>query len=901
MSTPDLKVYAERIKNELRARDAIEQVEITGFSDRQFRVDVRAEKLRELDLSMSSVADAVSRQNVTLPAGRIETRARESLIRFDDERTSVSDLESLVIVGGERGGVIRLGDIARISDRFEVDEDRVLFGGERAAVLKISKTKAQDTLDVFAAVSVYVEQARKRAPPGVEFTLTDDLSSIVEDRLGMLLRNGLQGLLLVFAVLWLFFRVRLAFWVTMGLPVSFLGGLFAMAMLGYSINMISMVALLIALGLLMDDAIVIAENVATHLQRGARALDAAVEGTREVLPGVFASFTTTVMIFGPLAFLDGNIGKVLKVMPVVLILVLAVSLVEAFWILPNHLAHALSHPSRASRFRLRFDAAVEWIRERVVGATVDRVIRWRYAFAGFVVALLLLSVGLVAGGVLQFEAFPETDGDVIEARLLLPQGTPLARTERAVEAITDALERVDIEFTPRQPGGAALVRRVAVYYNQNRDANEAGAHAATVKVDLLPAELRSARIDDVLNRWRDETGKLEDVVTLSFKEPALGPAGRAIEVRLQADDLDALKGASTALIEWFAGFEGVLDLSDDLRPGKPELRLRLRDEAPSLGFDARSVASQLRDAYQGVTASELQVGPEAYEVDVRLSPEDRDSLEGLDHFRLIGADGAQVPLAAVAEIERARGVARIQRIDGRRTVTVIGDVDVRKTNALAVLAETRVRFLPQLERDFPGVSVSFEGQSEESAETGGSLARGFMIGLFGIFVLLSFQFRSYVEPIVVMAVIPMAFIGVAWGHWLMGLPLSMPSIMGFVSLAGIVVNDSILLVEFLKRAMREGLEVEDAARRASRGRFRAVLLTSLTTIAGLLPLLAETSLQAQVLIPLVASIAFGLMATTLLVLFVVPALYSILHDLGVTSAAREKAHFDAGTSPAPAR
>ena len=896
MNAPDLEVYADEIKRELTAREHVQQVEVTGFSDRQFRVEVAAENLRQFDLSMSELADTVARQSVNLPAGSIETDERELRLRFDDERTSVHALESLVVIGSERGGVIRLGDIARITERFEYDEDAVLFGGERAAVLKVSKTKDEDTLDVFSAVEAYVEEVRERAPPGVQFTLTDDLSSIVKDRLTMLLKNGWQGLVLVFAVLWLFFRARLAFWVTMGLPVSFLGGLFVMALAGYSINMISMVALLIALGLLMDDAIVVAENVATHLQRGVGALEAAIEGTREVLPGVMASFTTTVVIFGPLAFLVGDIGKVLRVMPVVLIIVLAVSLIEAFWILPNHLAHALSVPQAPSRFRTRFDAFVEWVRERIVGRTVDFAIARRYVFAGAVLALLMASVGMVAGARIQFEAFPELDGDVVEARLLLPQGTPLARTEQAVQAITDALERVNAQLTPMQPGGAALIERVAVYYNVNQDANEVGTHVASVKADLLPAETRNARIDDVLNRWRESTGELTDVIALNFKEPSLGPAGRAIEVRLAGEDLDELKAASTALIAWFDRFEGVYDLSDDLRAGKPELTVSLRDDAPALGFDARMIASQLRDAYQGVTAIELQVDAQAYEVDVRLAASDRDGLVDLDRFRLIGPQGEQVPLSAVADVSESRGVARIQRFDGRRTVTVTGDVDTRRTNALAVLEQTQAEFVPGLERDYPGIKVSFEGQSDESAKTGGSLARGFLIGIIGVFVLLSFQFRSYVEPIVVMAVIPMALIGVIWGHWLMGLNLSLPSVMGFVSLAGIVVNDSILLVEFLKRAMREGVEVEEAARRASRQRFRAVLLTSLTTIAGLCPLLLERSVQAQVLVPLVASIAFGLMATTMLVLFLVPALFAILHDLGLVGGHSPRA--DSGSADA---
>jgi multidrug efflux pump subunit AcrB len=454
---------------------------------------------------------------------------------------------------------------------------------------------------------------------------------------------------------------------------------------------------------------------------------------------------------------------------------------------------------------------------------------------------------------------------------------------------------VNAAFADRQPPGAdgqpqPLVGNVLVQYNVNADAFEAGPHVATITADLLSAQIREGRIADIAALWRERVGTLPDVLSLTFKEPQIGPAGLPIEIRLQGADLDVLKAAAEELQAWLASFHGVTDLNDDLRPGKPEISLHLREGALALGLDAAAIAEQIRNAFHGRTASEVQVGPESFEIDVRLADVDQDSLGDLDRFAVSLPSGRRVPLSAVAEVEASRGFARIARVDGRRTVTVRGEVDAGLANLNEILAITRREFLPGLLERHPEVEVSLEGEAEEQEETAGSLQRGFLVGLLGVFVLLSFQFRSYVEPIIVMLAIPLALIGVIWGHLAMGLDLTMPSMLGFASLAGVVVNDSILLVAFVKlRAEADpATDVVAAAQQASRDRFRPVLLTSLTTIAGLLPLLFEKSLQAQILVPLVASLAFGLMASTFLVLLMVPSCYAILHDLGLTTVAREE-------------
>ena len=881
MTPAHLKHYCEDLKGRLLTRGDIPQVAISGFSDHQIRIELKANTLRQYGLSASTIADTIRRQSLDQPLGEISSSEQDLLIRFAEQRHSPREFEDLIVVAGESGAVLRLGDIATITDTFADEEKQVVFNGERACLLNITKNRSEDTLDVFGAVEEALAAEKNMTPPTVSLYLTQDMASLVEDRLGMIIKNGWQGLLLVGLTLWLFFGTRFAFWVAVGLPISFLGGFFLMGMMGQSINMISLVALLVALGLLMDDAIVLAENIASHRAKGKSSLQAAVDGASQVAPGVLSSFLTTLTIFVPLAFLSGEIGSVLKVIPIVLIAVLAVSLIEAFLILPAHLHHSLAHHKPpTSGFRVRFENGLQHIRENWVGRIVDKAIEWRYLTVGIVIALFLISLGLVTSGALKFQGFPDVDGDQIDARLLLPQGTPFHKTQAVVAELQRSIEALNQEFKPRQPDQQDLVKNVIVKYGENMDANESGPHLATVSVDLLSAEIRDARISEVLNRWRELSELPADVINVSFKEPGFGPGGAPINIRLQGGDLAEMKAASIALQQWLAGYAGVSDLYDDLRPGKPELTLKLKQDALNLGLDASAIAAQLRAGYFGTTAQEIQVGIESYEIDVRLVESDRDQIIDLERFTIRTASGADVPLSSVASIEQLRGYSRIQHVDGQRTITIQGSLDTEIGNANEVLSDTREHFLPQLKKEFPNINVQFEGSTQEDAKTAASMLRAVAIGLIGIFVVLSFQFRSYREPLLVMAIIPTALIGVFWGHLVMGLTLSMPSILGMISLAGIAVNDSILLVTFIKEHRKEGMNAFDAARQAARARFRAVLLTSATTVAGLIPIMLETSLQAQILIPLVASIAFGLVATTVMVLFLIPVLYMILEDWG---------------------
>lgn len=871
------RAYAEDLKDRMIQIGEVSQVTIRGFAVRQVRIGLTREALRRHGLTVADVAERVRRQNISRPAGLIETEGGDLIVRYEDERRDPMGLHDLVILEGASGGQVRLGDIATLDERFENDWDAVEFNGAPAALLEVTKTKAQDSLDVMDALNAFLDAERARAPPGVVLEVTADMASIVRDRLDTLSTNGIQGLFLVFGILWLFFSPRFSFWVAMGLPVSFMGTFFLMSTFGYSIDMITMVGLLIAIGLLMDDAIVIAENVAAHRRRGASPFDAAVNGTRQVLPGIVASFLTTLCIFGALAFMEGRMGQVLRVMPVVLIMTLAVSLIEAFLILPNHMAHAMAHKDRPSRLRAGFERWFDHFRLNRFGPLVDLAVRWRYLTAGLLFGLALATVALPASGLLKFRAFPDLEGNVAEARILLPQGTPLERTRAVVGEVMAGARAIEDAW-----GQDGLIRHTTISYGQNRDAFETGAHVATVTVDMVNGDERDGTLDEFLDDWRERVGLLPDVISIKYAEREMGPAGRDIDIRLHGRDLDRIKAASEELQAWLNGYAGVRDLSDDLRPGKPELRLRLKDGAAGLGFTADGIASQVGAAFQGVTVDEFQDAGQTVEIDVRLADADRAGLGDIDDFFVAATTGgALVPLSAVAEISQDRGWARIQRIDGRRTVSVQGVVSA-PGNAAEIIGHTGEAFLPGLRERYPDLAISLEGAARETAKTGASVRRNLILGVVGIYLLLAFQFRSYIEPLAVMVAIPMSIVGAFWAHFLLGLELSMPSMVGLAALTGVVVNDTILLVIFVKERVHAGQSAALAAPLAARERFRAIILTSLTTIGGLVPLLLETSMQAQILIPLATSLAFGLTSATVLSLFLVPAIYAIFDDLGLT-------------------
>ncbi|MGO3294444.1 MAG: efflux RND transporter permease subunit [Marinobacter sp.] len=878
-----LEDYALQLEERIMALPGVAQVTLQGLSQRQWQVEVSRAVLAQHGLSSSDLAMQLRQQSIDVPLGTLETADRDILLRFTDQRRSLQELADVVVVSSSRGGELTLGQIATLRETGERPEAKIYFNNQRAIVLELSKTLRDDSLNVLDELTALMDAERQRIDGALQLTLTQNMTSIVRDRLEMLVSNGLAGLALLIVVMGLFFRPRLALWAVLGLPVAFMGAFFVMSLTGLSLNMITLVALLMAIGIVMDDAVVIADNIAVQAQKGATPLNAVVDGTLQVLPGVVSSFLTTVWVFAPLAFLAGELGAVLEVLPVVLIAALFASLIEALWILPHHLKGTVTslRADTRSRFREAFDRRFDVFQEHV-GRLADRAVSWRYAVLGAVLLILLGTAGFMAGGHVSTEAMPDLDGDTLEARLLMPQGTPLARTEQAAKQISNAMLRLDEALTPEQPSEEALVKSIQVRFNYNPSAQEAGAHVATVMVDLLSAERRTLTLDELTVAWRDQIGEIPGLASLIIQEPGFGPAGIPIEVRLQGFNLDELKAAALETSHYLNGYGAVYNIIDDLRPGKPQRTFTLKEGAVTTGLTAEMVASQLRAAFLGEIVDTQRIGLHDIDILVRQNLSDRSSLDNLADQTILLPSGAQVPLEVVVDIHERRGWAMITRVDGQRTVTVQANVNAGKASAQSVVNDMRSKWLTEFEQRHPNVAVAFEGQVARSAETGGSIARGLMIGLLGIFVILSFQFRSYAEPFIVMLAIPLAFVGALWGHVLLGWYISMPSMIGAASLAGIVVNDSILLVQFIKEYRRKGMSAIVAAGQASRDRLRAILITSTTTIAGLLPLLAETSVQSAAIKPLVISVVFGLLATTVLVLVMIPAVYVLFDDWGWT-------------------
>ncbi len=881
----ELELFATGLADRIAALPDVAKVVTSGFGSRQFRVEVPRAVLAQHGLTAAGLASILGTQSLDRPLGTLETEGADLSLRFTEERRNVQDLARIPVLTLANGAMLTLGDIAVISDYYSPTEERAQINGTRAALLAVHKSLDADALRALDSVKALVEAENAELPPTIRAEVVQDVTSIIRDRLAMLVSNGVMGLVLVILVMSLFFRPGYAIWVAMGLPVAFLGAFAWMALTGLSINMMTLVALLMAIGIVMDDSIVISDSIATQYAKGHSKLEAVVHGVTAVAPGVMSSFLTTVAVFAPLSFLSGDLGKVLEVLPLVLLAALSASLIEAFVILPHHLLHGLPDDKAApSRFRQKFDAGFAVLRDRWVGGLADLAIAWRYLVVGLALGALILTVGALAGGLVKREAMPAIDGDVLEARIMLMPGAPLERTEAVVAQIESALLRVSDRLSPEQPDGQALVQRIITRFNYNASAGQSGAHLATVSADLLNAEIRTTTLDDLIAAWRDEAGPLAGVTSLILTEPGLGPQGIAVELRLSHPDLAVLQSVGARTQAELETYTGVLNATVDLRPGKTELRFRLAPGARTLGLSSADVASQISAAYLGSQLVDVRQGDITHEIEILLSDDDRNSRADLENFTITLPDGSAVPLATVATWEESRGWGSIAQVDGLRTLTVQADVDGRYGNADAITARLAGGFLPDLVAKTPGLRFEVGGQAANSAETVASILRGFLIGLVGIYLILSFQFRSYIEPVIVMLTIPLAFLGVIWGHVAMGYNISMPSLVGAASLAGIVVNNAILLIEVIKSHAGEDVSVAQAASQAVRARFRPIFVSVTTTILGMAPLLAETSTQAQTLKPLVISVVFGLLASTTLVMLVLPALYAILADLGLARA-----------------
>lgn len=866
--------YADQFASKLAALSMIATADVSGISGAEYRISFDQLALRRFGISPKEVADAVTARSLRAPLGTVSTTGREVTLRYFDARRSIAELEKLILLENEAGGIVRLIDVAHIRLTEVSPELQSYIDGDRAAIIQVSKTKSDDAITAFAQVQALITAEEARFPGSFRISVVNNMTENVETQITLVLGNAAQSLFLVVLVMCLFFSLSEAIWISFSLPFSFLGGIFLMNQLGVTINIISLIGLLMAIGLIMDDSIVIADNIATwRLKLGSK--EAAIKGTSEVMQGVVSSFLTTACVFGPLMFLSGETGKVLQVVPVVLLLTMITSLVEAFLILPHHMSQTTtSSEVNAQRFVPR---QLERLRDGFVIPVAAALLRWRYATLGSVFAILIVSIGFLASGLVKVVGFPETEGDTIEARIALASGLPIERTQEAVAKLLAGLDVVDAQLTPGTQGQEPLVERVLVRYAANQDVKDNGAYTATVTADLLEGDLRNIKADDVLALWKASAQAIPDLVQSNFTQIAAGPGGDDLDVELASRDLGQLEIATNALLMRLIARDDVTEAYQDFSAGRPEIRLSLNEFGYVIGLTPQAISAQLRAAFSGTETDSFR--QQLSDVSIRVELEDSvPTLSDLEQFPLTAPGGDQVALGTVADIELTGAYAQITRKNGLAIARIIGKIDRQATTSTAISALITGTLAPELQEQFLGVTISIGGATEEQQKTQSSILMALLTGLVGVYLILAFQFHSYTLPFMVMLSIPFALIGTIFGHFAMGLDISMPSFIGFASLAGIVVNNAILFLTFFEAEIEED-DYLTAAVEAVRHRFRPVVLSFATTFVGLLPMVFETSPQAQVLVPLVTAVAFGLLASTLLVIFVFPSILGIYFDV----------------------
>jgi multidrug efflux pump subunit AcrB len=897
VSELELRDVAETIRDDLLSLPAVSAANLLGAKDYQIDIEIPERTLRKYGLSLQKVGEIVRRENLELPGGTIRSEAGEILLRGKNKRYVGTEIAKLPLVTLPDGLVLTVGDLGTVRDEFADVAATNRINGRAGMVVSIDRSSGEDLLAMVAAVKRYVAEAR--LPEGYGLAIWADQSIDVRDRLRMLVENGLQGLVIVFVMLALFLDLKIAFWVAMGIPFSMFGTGGLMFATDQTLNMLSMFAFLMAIGIVVDDAIVISDNVDRHRRMGKPLVAAAIDGTVEVVPSVISSVLTTVITFLPLCFVSGVMGKFIAVMPFAFISTLLVSLAEATLVLPGHLAHEKNlvftifgivlYPLRlllpaVAWLQRVCDRGLKWFVRRVYAPALEVALDNRFAVLAAAAGILLLATGIVRSGITPFQLFPKIDANRLVAKVVFPDGTPASVTEEATGRLEAAAFEAARRLAPPAQPLVELVHRavgqVAAPGEVGPDARMSGSHVGAVSVELVDAENRTVTSEQFISEWRGLAGDFVGTESLIYGTENIGPGGKTIEFKLLApaepEAVSQLEAAVERCKEWLARYPGVIDVDDDSRPGKWEYQIKVKPKAEAMGVSLADLAGTIRASFYGEEVMRLQRGRHEVKLMVRYPQEERRTPATLDAIRVTGPDGVQRPIGELADVTVVRGYSEINRLGQKRSITVTADIDVAKSTLTSsqITADMEQRLMPDLLAEFPLVRVRWEGQQEQSNESLRSLGVGFVVALFAMFVLLTMEFKSYFQPFLILAAIPFGIAGAVFGHAAMGMPLTLFSMFGLVALAGVVVNDSICLIDFINMRVRAGHPLREALREAGCIRFRPVLLTSITTIGGLLPLLLEKSFQAQFLVPMATSMAFGLMMTTVLVLILVPVMYS---------------------------
>lgn len=878
-SLAELRPLARRLENELRQLGLV-QVEVTGLPPDEIQIQISHRQLQALGLTARDIGRQIAQQNIDVSAGDVDSRQASRLLRALSQRQGLQDFAQMQIIDGS-GKVVRLGDIATLTRDSERDQTAVFFNGRPAVELNLTRKSGGNALAAAERIYAWLEETRAALPPGIAITPHRERWRAIESRLSLLINNGLQGLLLVLLMLVLFLDFRLAVWVAAGIPATFMVALCVLYLAGGSLNMISMFAFIMATGIVVDDAIVVGENGLYHLRRGRAPLEAAVHGSQEMFPAVFASTFTTIAAFLPLLIVGGTIGSIMQVIPIVIICVLVASLFECFFVLPGHMRFAFTRIARtgnSSRFREVMEQGFERFEQGWFRRSVEIALRYRYVTVVAVLTMLVLSVALVSGGFLKFRFFPGAELSRVQAQVSFVAGTPRAEVEHYIERLQDSLRQTVRDDFPQEED---LLKYVSVYLGQGGRRQGSGDERANLVAELSPPEERTIGTRAFVRAWRKRLPTQAGLEQVSLREARGGPAGEDLEVRLSGDDIDRLKAAAVELQTALLDVPGVSRPSDDLPYGKRQMVFELTPLGQALNLSVREVAAQLRDAYDGFEVQTLYEGID--EIPVRVLVRDAGGTASGDFsaFPLRLPSGEFVTLEEVARLSGRSGFNAIQREETKQVVNVVGSIDFAATDVARVQAQLAAEVLPPIVAKY-GVDYSYEGSSADQREVFSDMQLGLIMAGLMIYVILAAVFSYWLLPLVILLTAPFGIIGAMLGHWLLGYDMTILSAFGVFTLSGIIVNDSIILVrDYLARLRenpagdRDKMMVDATCRR-----LRAILLTSLTTIGGLTPLLFETSIQAQFLIPMAVSICFGLAFATLLILYLIPAYISIYNAIG---------------------
>ena len=873
VSLKTLKKIARNVENDVRAIDGISQLVISGFPEEEIEIAVREKDLRAYDLTFTEVARAVSNANILSTGGNIKTETEEYLIRANNRSYYGDELDFIVVRSSPTGNIIRLKDVATVRDRWSESPDRIYYDGNTAIEIQVFTTNNEDLISAADKVKAYVEKYNQQYD-NIQLNVTQDSSITLNQRTKLLMENGGLGIFLVLILLSLFLKPSLAFWVAVGLPFGFFG-MFIFAPQFITINVLSLFGMIIVIGILVDDGIVIGENIYHHYEKGKSPIQAAIDGTLEVVPPIVSAILTTIVAFATFFFLEGRVGKFFSEVSTVVIFTLAISLIEALIILPSHIAHSRALKKGAKGFLLNeyADRFMVFMRDRIYAPVLRFFLENKILGFGIPLALFILTIGGIGGGMVKVTFFPSIASDQVTINLKMPQGTNVDITDSLVTVIERASWEVNKDFTERQSGNKQVVE------NTIRKIGP-GTSAATLSVNLLPGEERDFPSQEIANAIADKVGQLYGVESLEYGSGS-NFGGKPVSVSLISNNIEEIKGAKEALKIKLNEMPQLKDITDNDPAGIKEIKMKLKDNAYLLNLTLNEVMGQVRSGFFGQSVQRFQRGRDEIRVWVRYDQSGRSSIKNLDEMWIVTPSGNRVSLSEIAEYTIERGEVAINHLDGQREIKVEANLKELKESATDMLALVQQDIMPEIFAKYPNVTASYEGQNREAGKVAASGKVVLPVILLLIYVIIAFTFRSYTQPLLLFIMVPFSLIGVAWGHYIHGFAINILSWLGIIALIGIVVNDGLVLIGKFNIYLKEGMPFNEALYEAGKSRFRAIFLTSLTTIAGLAPLILETSRQAQFLIPMAIAISYGIFIATFLTLLMLPLLLSVSNSLKV--------------------